>query len=94
MPSNQPDLDALLLPHVRLAVAGGYYRCGCSHTYEAAIDAHLQPAAAAEQAQIMDYRHAQHVAEQLLSAGVELPKPDPRQALRDRAAALKGRPRA
>jgi hypothetical protein len=80
------DLAVLIAPHTRYGVAGGYYRCECSHTYEAVVRAD-GGGPDQEQADVMRERHAQHIAEQLIAAGVELPLPDPRQALRDRVAA-------
>lgn len=84
--TNALDLAAIIEPHIAGGISGGYYRCECSHTYEAVIrspEGHPD----AEQAQVIHARHAQHIAEQLIAAGVELPAPDPRQAMRDRIAA-------
>jgi hypothetical protein len=84
--THPTDLAVLIAPHARYGIAGGYYRCECSHTYEAVIRA-AEGCVDVEQQEIMRERHAQHIAEQLIAAGVELPAPDPRQALRDRVAA-------
>lgn len=85
-PTHPADLSALIVPHARYGIAGGYYRCDCAHTYEAVVRAEAGTIDQ-EQVEWMRERHAQHIAEQLIAAGVELPLPDPRQALRDRVAA-------
>ena len=85
MNTNALDLAPLIAPHARYGIAGGHYRCECAHTYEPVIRTDGHPDV--EQAEIMRERHAQHIAEQLIAAGVELPAPDPRQALRDKVAA-------
>ena len=89
MTTHPMELAALITPHARYGLAGGYYRCECAHTYEAVIRTGEAPDV--EQQDIMRERHAQHIAEQLIAAGVELPLPDPRQALRERVAARGGR---
>lgn len=93
---QQPSLQDIIRPHVGITTAGGSYRCTCLHTYEAVVTVddtrlgavkhgHTDQIPDPDQRLIIDELHAQHIAERLLAAGVEPPRPkDPRQALRDR----------
>lgn len=79
------SFEEILFPHAGYHRAGGFWRCSCLHTYEQIVT-NTGGDPDREQENIIAARHAQHLQEVLLKAGAELPKPDPRQALRDRAA--------